>query len=80
MAKLNQALDDVRAAEAKRMKADGYEPVLKHSRWALLKNPWKLTHAQSEKLADLLQYNLRTVRAHLLKEELQMLWTYQRAD
>jgi len=79
VAKLNQALDDVRASEAKRMKADGYEPVLKHSRWVLLKNPWKLTDGQSEKLADLLRYNLKTVRAYLLKEELQLLWTYQRA-
>lgn len=79
VAKLNQAIDEVRAAEARRMKADGYEPLLKHSRWALLKNPRNLTTGQSDKLADLLRYNLKTVRAYLLKEELQLLWTYQRA-
>ena len=76
VAKLNLALDDVRAEEAKRMKRDGYEPLLKNSRWALLKNPENLTDPQTEKLAHLLQYNLRTVRAYLLKEEFQTLWEY----
>ena len=34
---MNKAIDEVRAAEAKRLERDGYEPVLKHSRWCLLK-------------------------------------------
>jgi len=76
VAKLNLAVDEVRAGEARRMKADGYEPILKHSRWVLLKNPWSLTDQQSQKLSDLLQYNLRTLRAYLLKEDLQNLWSY----
>lgn len=76
VAKLNKAIDEVRAEEAKRMKRDGYEPILKHSRWSLLKNPENLTDRQHDKLADLLQYNLRTVRAYLLKEEFQLLWEY----
>ena len=58
------------------MKQDGYEPILKHSRWALLKNPENLTDKQSDKLSDLLQYNLKSVRAYLLKEEFQILWGY----
>jgi len=29
-----------------------------------------------EKLSDLLQYNLKTIRAYLLKEEFQLLWEY----
>ena len=33
VAKMNLALDEVRAAEARRMVQDGYEPVLKKSRW-----------------------------------------------
>ena len=37
MAMMNKAIDKVRAGEAKRLKTDGYEPVLKHSRWRLLK-------------------------------------------
>lgn len=76
VAHLNKAVDEVRADEARRMKQDGYEPILKHSRWALLKNPENLTDKQSDKLSDLLQYNLKSVRAYLLKEEFQILWEY----
>jgi transposase len=76
VAKLNKAIDEVRAAEAKRLKRDGYKPVLKHSRWCLLKNPENLTEQQDAKLSDLLGYNLKTVRAYLLKEEFQLLWEY----
>ncbi len=76
VAKLNKAVDAVRADEAKRMTRDGYEPILKHSRWPLLKKPENLTEHQSEKLGDLLQYNLKTIRAYLLKEEFQLLWEY----
>ena len=36
MQKMNKAIDEVRAGEARQMKADGYEEVLKHSRWCLL--------------------------------------------
>ena len=43
VAKMNLALDDVRAAEARRMAHEGYEPMLKKSRWCLLKRPENLT-------------------------------------
>jgi len=76
VAHLNQAVDEVRADEARRMQQDGYEPILKHSRWALLKKPENLTDKQSDKLSDLLQYNLKSIRAYLLKEEFQLLWKY----
>jgi hypothetical protein len=33
---------------------------------------------QTVKLSELLKYNLRTVRAYLLREELQRLWEYRR--
>ena len=33
MQKFNQRLNEVRAEEAKQLKSDGYEPVLKNSRW-----------------------------------------------
>jgi len=46
VAKVNQALDDIRSAEARRMKGDGYEPVLAKSRWCLLKRPANLTANQ----------------------------------
>jgi transposase len=74
---LNKAIDDVRAEESKRLVADGYEPLLKHSRWCLLKRPENLTTKQSVRLAELLKYNLRTVRSYLLKEEFQRFWEYR---
>lgn len=76
MQKLNKAIDEVRAAEAKRLKADGYEPVLKHSRWCLLKRPENLTEREAVKLSELLKYNLQSVRSHLLREDFQRFWEY----
>ena len=79
MAKLNKAIDEVRAAEVKRLKRDGYEPVLRHARWCLLKRPENLTREQTVKLAELVKYNLATVRAYLLREEFQRFWGYRSA-
>lgn len=76
MQKMNKAIDEVRASEAKRMQADGYEPVLKHSRWCLLKRPENLSDQQAAKLSELLKYNLQSVRAHLLREDFQRFWEY----
>lgn len=70
-AKMNDALDDVRAAEARRMSEAGHEPLLKKTRWFLLKRKDNLTSQQRFRLRDLLSYNLRTVRAYLLKEDFQ---------
>ena len=77
VAKVNEAVDDVRSAEAKRMLRDGYEPVLTKSRWCLLKRPENLTVKQKLKLRDLVRYNLQRVRAYLLKEDFQQLWNYE---
>ena len=55
VAKMNKALDEVRADETRRMKREGQDPV---------------------RLRDLLRYNLKTVRAYLLKEAFQQLWDY----
>jgi len=46
VAKMNQALDEVRAAESRRMSRDGHEPVLKKSRWCVLKRKENLTGKQ----------------------------------
>ncbi len=75
--KLNKALDEVRAGEARRMVREGYEPVLKHKRWCPLKRPENLTDKQNISLRELLVYNLRSVRAYLLKEEFQLFWDYE---
>lgn len=79
MQKMNKAIDEVRAAEAKQMKVDGYEPILKHSRWCLLKRRENLTERQTVKLSELLKYNLKSVRAHLLREDFQRFWEYTSA-
>ena len=76
VAKMNEALDDVRAAEARRLVQDGYEPVLKKTRWCVLKRKANLTTLQRFRLRDLLRYNLKTVRAYLLKEDFQQFWEY----
>ena len=76
MAKMNKAIDEVRAAEAKRLDRDGYEPVLKHSRWCLLKREENLTEKQAVKLSELLQYNLQSVRSRLMREDFQQFWDY----
>lgn len=79
MQMFSKALDEIRAEESKRMVQDGYEPVLKKSRWCLLKRPENLTEKQTVKLSELLKYNLKTVRAYLLREEFQRLWEYTSA-
>ena len=74
---MNMALDDVRASEARRLATAGRRPLLKHSRWCLLKRPGNLTSSQRGRLRDLVRCNLRTVRAYLLKEDFQQLWDYR---
>lgn len=76
MTHLSQALDRVRAGEAREMKRRGLEPLLKRSRWCLLKRVANLTLHQAAKLEDLLQYNLKTVKVYLMKEEFQLFWEY----
>jgi transposase len=62
MAKMSKALDEVRAQETKRLIRDGYQPLLKKSRWCVLKRKENLTAKQQVRLLDLLRYNLQTVR------------------
>ena len=79
MQKMNRAIDKVRAAEVKQLKADGYEPILKGCRWLLLKRPENQSEKQLAKLRDILQYNLKSVRSHLMREDFQRFWTYSSA-
>jgi transposase len=76
VAKMNKALDEVRAAESRRMARDGHPPLLSKSRWCVLKRKENLTAKQKLRLRDLLRYNLQTVRAYLLKEDFQQFWKY----
>jgi transposase len=77
MKQFGEALDAIRAAEVKQLQRDGYQPVLKHSRWCLLKRPENLTDRQTVKLSELLQYNLQSVRAYLHREDFQRFWEYR---
>jgi transposase len=74
VAKMNKAIDEVRAKEARELKAKGQGEVLKGARWTLLKRPENRTEKQEAKLAELVKYNLRAVRSHLLREEFQLFW------
>jgi transposase len=76
MKKMNEAIDEVRRSEAQRLAKDGYEPVLKHSRWCLLKRPENRSEKETVKLSELLQYNLQSVRSHLMREDFQRFWEY----
>ena len=76
MKSMNAAIDDVRRGEARRMKQEGYEPLLKHSRWCLLKRPENLSDQQTLKLAELLKHNLQSVRSYLMREDFQQFWEY----
>jgi len=74
---MNKAIDKVRAQEARELKAKGRDPILKHSRWCLLKRPENLTEIQNRKLSDLVRHNLKAVRSYLLKEDFQFFWEYR---
>jgi transposase len=74
--KFGDAIDKVRAEESRRLKRDGYEEVLKNSRWCLLKRKANLTEKQTVKLRELLQYNLKTIKAYLMREDFNRFWTY----
>lgn len=65
---VSEAVDSVRREEWQRLRGTTQGDAIKHSRWALLKNPWNLTQRQGEKLANLQSSNERLYRAYLLKE------------
>jgi transposase len=55
VAKMNKALDEVRAGESRRMASEGRTPLLKKSRWLLLKREENLKEEQRFRLRDLLR-------------------------
>lgn len=73
----NEAIDKVRSEESKKLKQEGYEEVLKNSRWVLLKKKKNLKENQLSKLKDILRYNLKTVKCYLLRESFQKFWEYK---
>jgi transposase len=73
----NKAIDEVRRAEARKLRERGDKVTLKDTRWVLLKRRNKLKHKQRGRLRELLDANLATARAYLLKEDLRHFWTYK---
>jgi len=57
---MNKAIDEVRADEARRMTRDGYEPVLKKSRWCLLARRENLTSGPRQ--TDCILFSLALAR------------------
>ena len=66
---LGKAIDKVRAEEHRKLQANGYEAVLTRSKWLLLRNRKNLDEDQEVSVNELLKYNLKTMKAYLLKEE-----------
>lgn len=75
--KFNEAIDEVRRLEVKKLKAEGKENVLENGRWVLLKKVANLTQNQTYKLSKLLQINLSSIKAYLLREDFQRFWMYK---
>jgi transposase len=72
-----EALDQVRRAMVNRLRAGGHHDraaALKHTRWALLKNPPNLTGDQRTTLAGIAKANGGLYRAYLLKEQLRAIF------
>ena len=77
--KFNEAVDEVRREEVKKLKAQGKENVLAKGRFILLKKVANLSSKQTVKLSELLKMNLQSVKAYLMKEDFQRFWQYQKA-
>ncbi len=50
MQTMNEKVGKVRDQELRQLKAEGYEPILKHSRWCLLKRPENRPQKQTLKI------------------------------
>jgi transposase len=74
---LSKAIDQVRREEVRTLKARGREPLLTKTRWILLKRRENRTAEERHRLRDLVQHNLRAVRATLLREDLERFWDYR---
>lgn len=71
----NQAVDEVRRAEFFR-KGEKLRQVVKGKRWLLLTRWVNLDGKRRQMLNELFQLNRRVMKAYLLKESLERLWSY----
>jgi transposase len=77
--KLSEATEKVRREEVHLLRAKGLQPILKDSRWALLRRPKNRKMKDKLKLRELLQYNLKSVRCMLLRWQFDAFWKYRSA-
>jgi transposase len=72
----NKAIDEVRRAEFFR-KGGRMRGVVKGKRWLLLTRWMNLDNQKRQQLNELFALNRRVMKAYLLKESLERLWTYR---
>jgi transposase len=72
---LNEAVNDVRKQEARELKEEGID-LLDKTKWDWLYRPENLPPARVERFLDRRQYDLKTGRAHAIKENLRRMWDY----
>ena len=77
---MSEAIDQVRRAEVRSLRQRGRQPLLTKARWVLLKRRENQTRDQRARLRELLQHNLRAVRAMLLREWFDDFWHYRSLD
>lgn len=77
MKKFNEAIDEVRRQEVKKLTERGEENILIRGRWVLLKRVANLTEKQVVRLGQLLKSNLTSMKAYLMREDFQRFWEYQ---
>lgn len=72
-----RALDLVRRRENKTLRADGDERLLR-TKYLWLRSMENLTDAAAQRFAELRRSTLKTARAWAMKENLRMLWDFER--
>src|SRR6266849_4055548 len=77
---MSDAIDRVPRAEVRSPRQRGRQPILTKARWLLLKRPVDQTRDQRARLRELVQHNLRAVRAMLLREWFDDFWQYRSVD
>jgi transposase len=75
MKHVSAAVDETRRAEFFRHKGDR-RGLLRGKRWLLLRRWKRLTPGQQTELLSVFALNRRLFKAHLLKEQVEQLWTY----
>ncbi len=75
---LNDAMDEVRKAEYRRLTNQAARQYIKGQKYVLLSHWANLSPDKRQRLKTLLAANKRLHRAYLLKEQFGQLWTYRR--